>query len=221
MILIIKYLAIAVIAYLLGAIPFGLVISKKLVRVDIREHGSGNIGATNVLRVLGLRYGLLTAVLDLAKTIIALLLAVFIVGGESLIAAGYDIHVQVAQVIAALMAMVGHNWSVYIGFKGGKGVATFFAGLLMINWIVALSALAVGLIAVLLTRYVSVGSMVASIVSIFAFAVVAILNDSFPVYLIYAFLTAALIIYQHRSNIARLQSGTESRIGDKKARVRN
>jgi glycerol-3-phosphate acyltransferase PlsY len=219
-ILIVKYLIIAVIAYLLGSIPFGLIISRRLAHVDIREHGSGNIGATNVFRVLGAKYGLLTAVLDVAKSIISVLLAMSIIGNEVVMVAGYDIHIQVAQILAALMVMVGHNWSVYIGFKGGKGVATFFGGLLIINWIVALAALIAAAIVILITRYVSIGSMIASVGALFTFAALAILALTAPVYLIYGLLAAALIIYQHRSNIMRLQAGTESRLGDKKARVK-
>jgi len=219
-ILILKLLVIALIAYLLGAIPFGLIISKRLASLDIRKHGSGNIGATNVFRVLGTKFGLMTAVLDVSKSIISVLLAMFIIGNDAIMVAGYDIHIQVAQILAALMVMVGHNWSVYIGFKGGKGVATFFGGLLIINWIVALAALGAALIVILITRYVSIGSMIASVGALFAFAALAILALTAPVYLIYALLAAALIFYQHRSNIMRLQAGTESRLGDKNARVK-
>lgn len=220
MILIIKLLAIIIIAYLLGSIPFGLIISKRMAKVDIRQHGSGNIGATNVFRVLGARYGLLTAVLDVSKSIISVLLAMLIMGNDVIMLAGYDIHMQLAQILAALMVMVGHNWSVYIGFKGGKGVATFFGGLLIINWMVALAALVVAAIAILITRYVSLGSILASIGALLTFAALAILAVTAPIYLIYGLLAAALIIYQHRSNILRLQAGTEARLGDKKARVK-
>jgi glycerol-3-phosphate acyltransferase PlsY len=219
-ILIVKLLAIALIAYMLGAIPFGLIISKRLAKVDIRQHGSGNIGATNVFRVLGAKLGLLTAFLDVSKSIISVLLAMFIIGNEVIMVAGYDIHVQIAQILAALMVMVGHNWSVYIGFKGGKGVATFFGGLLIINWFVALAALVAALIVILITRYVSLGSMVASLGALLTFAALAVLAIAAPVYLIYGLLAAALIIYQHRSNILRLQAGTEAKLGENKARVK-
>jgi acyl phosphate:glycerol-3-phosphate acyltransferase len=219
-ILIIKLLVIALLAYLLGAIPFGLIISKRLAKVDIRQHGSGNIGATNVFRVLGAGYGLLTAVLDVTKSVVSILLAMFIIGNDAVMVAGYDIHIQVVQILAALMVMVGHNWSVYIGFKGGKGVATFLGGLLIINWIVALAALIAAAIVILITRYVSIGSMIAAVGALFTFAALAILAVAAPVYLIYGLLAAALIIYQHRSNIMRLQAGTEARLGDKKARVK-
>jgi glycerol-3-phosphate acyltransferase PlsY len=162
-ILIIKYLVIAVIAYLLGAIPFGLIVSRRMANVDIREHGSGNIGATNVFRTLGTRLGLLTAILDLSKAALAVLLAWLIIGNEVLLVGGQDIHVQLAQILAAISVMVGHNWSVYIKFKGGKGMACFIGGLLVINWVVALTGMVVGIIIALTTRYVSLGSMLAAV----------------------------------------------------------
>lgn len=218
MILILKYTAIAVVAYLLGAIPFGLIISKKMARVDISKVGSGNIGATNVFRVLGLKLGLFTALFDAGKAVASVLLGMAIVSGESLIVGGWDIHTQVAQVIASLMVMVGHNWSVYIGFKGGKGVAAFIGGLLVINWLVALIGLVIGVIVVLITKYVSLGSIMGAIGILFTFVIMTLAGFMEPVYLIYALLAAALIVYQHRSNIVRLQYGTENRIGNKAKR---
>lgn len=220
MILIIKLLAIALIAYLLGAIPFGLVISQKMAGVDIRQHGSGNIGATNVFRVLGIKYGILTAVLDVGKAVASVLLAGLIIGNEPLMVASYDIHVPLAQILAALMVMVGHNWSVYIRFKGGKGVSAFFGGLVTINWFVALVALAVIAVVVIITRYVSLGSMTAALGALLTFVALTVMGMTAPVYVIYGLLAALLIIYQHRSNIQRLLSGTENRLGDKKARVK-
>lgn len=220
MILLIKLLAIALIAYFLGAIPFGLIISQKLAGVDVRQHGSGNIGATNVFRVLGIKYAILTAALDVGKAVASVLLAGLIIGDEALMVGGYDIHLTLAQILAALMVMVGHNWSVYIRFKGGKGVSAFFGGLVTMNWWVALAALAAAAIAIVITRYVSLGSIVASLGTLLTFAALVILGMTTPVYLIYGLAAAALIIYQHRSNILRLQEGTENRLGDKGARVR-
>jgi len=219
-ILIIKLLAIALIAYLLGAIPFGLIISQKLGGVDIRQHGSGNIGATNVFRVLGIKYGILTAVLDVGKAVASVLLAGLIIGNEPLMVAGYDIHVPLAQIVAALMVMVGHNWSVYIRFKGGKGVSAFFGGLVTINWFVALVALAVIAVVVIITRYVSLGSMTAALGALLTFVALTVMGMTTPIYVIYGLLAVLLIIYQHRSNIQRLLSGTENRLGDKKTRVK-
>ena len=219
MILVVKYLAIAIIAYLLGAIPVGLIISRRMAHVDIREHGSGNIGATNVFRTLGTRLGLLTGILDLSKAAAAVLLAMFIIGNEALVVAGHDIHLQLAQILAAISAMVGHNWSVYIKFKGVKGVACFIGGLLVINWVVALIGLATGIIIALTTRYVSLGSMLAAVCVLLVLVALALLAVSAPVYIVYGLLAAGLIVFQHRSNIMRLQSGTEIKLGDKSARA--
>jgi len=218
-ILIVKYLVIAIVAYLLGAIPFGLIISRRMAHVDIREHGSGNIGATNVFRTLGTRLGLLTGILDLSKAATAVLLAMFIIGNEVFVVAGHDIHVQLAQILAAISAMVGHNWSVYIKFKGGKGVACFIGGLLVINWVVALIGLAAGIIIALTTRYVSLGSMLMAVCVLLVLVALALLAVSAPVYIVYGLLAAGLIVFQHRSNIMRLKSGTELRLGDKSARA--
>lgn len=218
MILIVKYLIIVIIAYLLGAIPFGLMISRRVAHVDIREHGSGNIGATNVFRTLGARLGLITAMLDMSKAALAVLLAMFIIGNEVLVAGGQDIHVQLAQILAAISAMAGHNWSVYIKFKGGKGVACFIGGLLVINWVAALIGIAAGIIIALATRYVSLASMLAAVCVLLTLIALALLAVSAPVYIAYGLLAAGLIVFQHRSNIMRLQSGTELKLGDKGAK---
>jgi len=218
-ILIVKYLIIVIIAYLLGAIPFGLMISRRMAHVDIREHGSGNIGATNVFRTLGARLGLITAMLDLSKAALAVLLAMSIIGNEVLMVDGHDIHLQLAQILAAISAMVGHNWSVYIKFKGGKGVACFIGGLMVINWVAALIGLAAGIIIALTTRYVSLASMLAAVCVLLTLIALALLAVSAPVYIAYGLLAAGLIVFQHRSNIMRLQSGTELKLGDKGAKV--
>jgi len=214
-ILIIKYLVIAAVAYLLGAIPFGLIISRRMANVDIRQHGSGNIGATNVFRTLGTRLGLITALLDLGKAALAVWLGMLIIGDDTFIVASRDIHVQFAQCLAAIMVMVGHNWSAYIGFKGGKGVACFIGGLLVINWMVALLGIAAGIIVVMATRYVSLGSMLASLCVLLALVILALLAIVAPLYALYGLVAAGLIIYQHRSNITRLQAGTELKLGKK------
>ena len=219
MILVIKYLIIVIITYMLGAIPFGLIIGRRMAHVDIREHGSGNIGATNVFRTLGTRLGLITAILDLSKAALAVLLSMFIIGNDVLVVGGQDIHVQLAQTLAAISAMVGHSWSVYIKFKGGKGVACFIGGLLVINWAVALIGLAAGVIIALTTRYVSLGSMLMAVCVLLVLVALALLAVSAPLYIVYGLLAAGLIVFQHRSNIVRLNSGTELKLGDKGAKI--
>jgi len=159
-------------------------------------------------------------VLDVGKAVASVLLAGLIIGNEPLMVAGYDIHVPLAQIVAALMVMVGHNWSVYIRFKGGKGVSAFFGGLVTINWFVALVALAVIAVVVIITRYVSLGSMTAALGALLTFVALTVMGMTTPIYVIYGLLAVLLIIYQHRSNIQRLLSGTENRLGDKKTRVK-
>jgi acyl phosphate:glycerol-3-phosphate acyltransferase len=219
MILIIQYIAVALMAYLVGAIPFGLIVSRRMYGVDIRKHGSGNIGATNVFRVLGAKAGLITMVLDLAKAALPVLAAGYIIADDRIFVAGYDIHVQFAQVLAALLVMVGHNWSVYIGFKGGKGVASFVGGMLVINWFVCLVGVLIGGIVILITRYVSLGSILGALGTLLVLTALVVLAIAAPVYMIYGLLAVGLIVFQHRTNIIRLQAGTESKLGDKSARV--
>ncbi|MGA9047431.1 MAG: glycerol-3-phosphate 1-O-acyltransferase PlsY [Dehalococcoidia bacterium] len=219
MILIIKYVAVALMAYLVGAIPFGLIVSRRLYGIDIRKHGSGNIGATNVFRVLGTKAGLITLVLDLAKSALPVLAAGYIIADDKIFLAGYDIHAQFAQVLAAILVMVGHNWSVYIKFKGGKGVATFVGGMLVINWFVCLVGVLIGGIVILITRYVSLGSILGALGTLLVLSAAVLLTIAAPVYMIYGLLAVGLIVFQHRTNIIRLQAGTESKLGDKSARV--
>jgi len=202
-----------VFTYLLGSVPFGLLLGRWFGGIDIRQHGSGNIGATNVFRTLGTKLGLLTAVLDLGKAALAVWLGMLIIGSNPFVVAGYDIHIQCAQCLAAIMVMVGHNWSVYIGFKGGKGVACFIGGLLVINWVVALIGLTAGISVALATRYVSLGSMLASLCVFLALLVLALMALVNPLFALYGLVAAGLIIFQHRTNIARLQEGKENRLG--------
>ncbi len=221
MIIAIKLAVIAIIAYLLGSIPFGLIFSRAIAHVDIRKFGSGNIGATNVLRTLGPKVGIPTLILDLAKAALAVLAGMLIMGGEPLVMFGIDVHVQAAQALSALMAVVGHNWSIFLKFKGGKGVATFIGGLLVINPIVALIGAGVGIIIAVATRYVSLGSILGSLAVLLIIGALTALALTAPVYLAYILVAVALIIYQHRTNIQRLQAGKELKLGDKSARVDN
>jgi glycerol-3-phosphate acyltransferase PlsY len=197
-----KFVVVAVVAYLLGAIPFALIISKKLAGVDISEHGSGNIGSTNVYRVLGRKAGVIAVVLDLAKAFIAVMTAKYIIGDSVLMLADTPMTWQWGQALAALMVMVGHNWSVYIKFRGGKGVATYFgrfAGVIL-------------LLTILRSRYMSLGSLLSATGVLILFIVLTVGYDFPFVYLVYSMIATALMFYQHRTNIDRLGNGTESRL---------
>ncbi len=208
-----KFVLVAVIGYLMGAIPFALIISKRMAGIDISKRGSGNLGGTNVLRVLGFKAGAIVMALDLAKAFAPVMLARFIIGDSVLSIAGFTINWQWGQVITALMVMVGHSWSVYIKFRGGKGAAAYFGSWFAIWPVAALVGGVILIVTVLLSKYMSLGSIIGSLSILCLFMVLTLTDMSPPVYLIYSLIAAALIVYQHRSNISRLQAGTENRMG--------
>jgi glycerol-3-phosphate acyltransferase PlsY len=187
------FLAAAVIAYLLGSIPFGLVLTRLAGYGDIRAIGSGNIGATNVLRTGNKMLAALTVVLDCAKGVVAVL-----VGAQF----GPDM-----AVISGAAVFLGHLFPIWLGFKGGKGVATAGGVLLAIAWQVGVLAAAAWLAVAVVLRYSSLAALVAAVASV---AVADILVDPARAGLIA--LIAVLVILRHRDNIRRLVAGTESRI---------
>jgi len=198
-------------SYLLGAVPFGLLIGKAR-GVDVRTVGSGNIGATNVFRTVGKTWGILTFACDLLKGFVATLLLPLLAGK-----AACGGHPQALPILCACAAIAGHNWPVYLGFKGGKGVATSTGVLLGLGWEAMLIGLGVWLVVFVLSRYVSLASLVAAVIVPVA---------SWFLYLkegllVPVALTAIgiLVVWRHKSNIQRLLSGTENRFvfGRKKA----
>jgi glycerol-3-phosphate acyltransferase PlsY len=192
------FVAALLLAYLVGSIPFALVVGKLFYHVDVREHGSGNVGTTNVFRVLGKKAGVVVLVCDMLKGFIPAFIAAYFLR---------ETNPWLVIVIAAA-PVVGHMYSVFLRGSGGKGVATG-AGVVL-----ALVPLAFGVIAVvwvlliLITRYVSLASLVATLlVPVFVFA----LGDPLP-YLIAALLVTVGIFWAHRGNIRRLLKGTENRV---------
>jgi acyl phosphate:glycerol-3-phosphate acyltransferase len=183
-------------AYLLGSIPFGYLIVRGKSGADIRETGSGGTGATNVSRRAGKAAGVLTLLLDAAKGCVAVLIARAVVGNDWVIAA------------AAIAALVGHIFPVWLGFRGGKGVATGVGIFLVLAPIALLCAGVVFVAIVVFTRFVSLGSLTAAVLIP---VLVWLQSDSQPL-LVAAIAGAALIVFAHRGNIQRLASGTESRI---------
>jgi glycerol-3-phosphate acyltransferase PlsY len=162
---------------------------------------------------LGAKAGVLVLVLDLAKAIVAILLTNIIIGNNLILLSGFpdNFQGQVAQVLAATIAMLGHNWSVFMRFRGGKGVTAYEGGWLAIYPALALFGGVILIPTVIITRYVSLGSMMGSL-GILCLHIILVLVVKFPpVYLIYSFIGAILIIYQHRENINRLRAGTERR----------
>jgi glycerol-3-phosphate acyltransferase PlsY len=198
-------------AYLLGSIPFGYLLVRFFRHQDIRATGSGNIGATNVLRSGAKGLGILTLLLDLGKGFAAVVIAFLLAKHGGLDRAGaYDL-----AVVAAVAAVVGHVFPIWLGFRGGKGVATALGVFLALAPRASLCILGVFLVVFLLTRYVSLASIVAAAVfPIFAFS----LNPHrSPIVISGVLFIALLIIVKHHANIGRLMAGTESRFGKKAA----
>jgi len=190
--LVIPVLLIAL-AYVVGSIPIGLLVVRWLKGVDIRQYGSGNIGAVNVIRVAGGGAGAAVFVLDVAKGLLPVIAARLLDAGPWAVAA------------VAAMTIVGHNWSIFLGLRGGKGVATMFGAALGLSLLPTLAVVPVWLVLVALTRFSSVGSMGAAC--------------CLPVFLglwghpapdiLFGVLAAVMIVYRHKDNIRRLLSGRE------------
>jgi len=213
--IIVQLVAIALVAYLLGAIPFGLIFARLFGRIDITQHGSGNVGGTNVLRTVGPKAAIFVVILDLGKAILAVYLAGVAMGESKLFIGDFSINWQGAQVLAAIMVMVGHNWSVFIKFRGGKGVATYFGSWFVMDIWCALFGGAIVIIIALLTRYVSMGSILGSLAIIVLLIIRTLTGETPPIYLLYSVVSVIMIVYQHRKNIDRLQTGTERSLDDK------
>ncbi|MDQ0257492.1 glycerol-3-phosphate acyltransferase PlsY [Evansella vedderi] len=192
-----------VISYLIGSISFSYLIAKKIKKVDIRQHGSGNAGATNTLRVLGVGPAIAVLLLDCAKGIAAVLLGI-VLTSDPLIAAA-----------SGLASIVGHNWPVFFGFRGGKGVATTVGVLATLVFTAALISGIIAIITIVITRFVSLGSLI-FIVGTSIISVVFSPQLAYPSYYLYFLVAISLLsIWRHRTNIERLLKGEESRIGQK------
>lgn len=198
------YLIIIIIAYLLGNISTSYIVAKKLAGVDIRTQGSGNAGSTNALRTLGKKAGALTFIGDVLKGLIAVLIA-------RLIAYGVHIDQSICAYIAVVAVVLGHNYPAFLGFKGGKGVATSLGSMLGMNPLVALTCLGFFVIIVAITKYVSLGS----ILGIGLSPIIMLVNHNTKGILVTLFLTISVTI-THKENIKRLINGTERKIGEKK-----
>ena len=210
-----KFAAVVILGYLLGSIPFGLLIGRRSAKVDVRQHGSGKTGATNVLRMVGKKAAALVATLDVSKGVLAVIFAGLIVRGDYLVVGGIGLGMLVAQVLAALAAILGHNFPVFLKFKGGRGVATFFGGLIALCPVAAIFGGEMLLIGAGLTRYASIGSIVGVVGTYTVLVPLTILN-SFPIeYLAYALIGTIIIIVMHRDNIVRLIQGKERKLGKK------
>jgi len=196
-----ELLAFALAGYLVGSIPVGLIVGRTARGIDIRQFGSGKTGFTNVLRTCGVRWGIVALIGDLAKGVVPVLVA-RIVSDEPYVHA-----------TAGLAAAIGHDWPLFAGFQGGRGVATSFGAALAMNPIAAGALVPFGIGLVAVTRIVSVMSVGMAPVLALEFVVLSATGRQPWAYAIYATVAAAIVIVLHRENIKRLLAGTEPRIG--------
>lgn len=227
-----------VFAYLIGSVNSSIVISRFMGAGDIRNEGSGNAGATNMLRTHGKKAGALTLVFDMLKGVIVILVCMLLtyiltksvtpteyissmieptLFGQSVSTFELQYLLPNLKYIGALFVIIGHDFPVFFGFKGGKGIATSGAVILMLNWQIGLLVLAFTLLIMAITRYVSLASILASIAYPLVLLAFMIGSSTFNiVYLICAILIGAIAVIRHKANIQRLMTGTESKLGQKK-----
>jgi acyl phosphate:glycerol-3-phosphate acyltransferase len=193
-------------AYLIGAIPTAVWVGKTFYGIDVRQHGSGNAGATNTFRVLGKKPGSFVMAVDIFKGWAATSLAYLLVPAGAIEAD----QLVLFKIIMGVLAVVGHIFPVYVGFKGGKGVATLMGMVLAIHLEAALICLGIFIVVLLISKYVSLGSMIAAI----AFPLLLLLprfHPDEPLLIVFGFLLSLMVVLTHKKNINRLLQGQESK----------
>ena len=207
-----SYIILAIIAYAIGSINFSVILSKKMAGFDVREKGSGNAGSTNMLRAVGKKAAILTLVCDILKGVVSILIA-FLVGKIV-----KDVDRALLIQIAGILVVIGHTFPIFFGFKGGKGVATSFGVLLMVNWKIGFICLTFALVIIIASKMVSMGSIGAAIL----FPVLTIfINEHYIVsasglkYFIFSLILAVFVIFNHRENVKRILNGTENKLSFK------
>ena len=206
---IVKIILVLIIGYLLGSLNTSIIVSK-FYGTDIRKHGSGNAGMTNTFRTLGKTAAVLVIVGDILKGVISYLVGNIII--NTLTSSVSLSFVGIGGMLGGIATIVGHNWPIFFGFKGGKGVLTSFSVVMMMDWKLGLILLGLFIVIVALTRYISLGSILVCIV----FPVGAYIKGNGIVFTIFATILAILAITRHSANINRLLHGTETKIGSKK-----
>ncbi|MHB8105362.1 MAG: glycerol-3-phosphate 1-O-acyltransferase PlsY [Dehalococcoidales bacterium] len=216
------YVAVVLIGYLFGSIPCGVLISRSIAKKDVRKVGSGKIGMTNVLRAAGKKAAALSLILDIAKGTLAVTIAGVIFRDQTSTVGGIFVMNESAKALAAMAALVGHSWSVFLNFKGGRGVATFMGGLAALYWPAALLGGILIFVIGLRTKYMSMGSLIGALAAFFLLASFYILKIDFlrgaamPFeYVVYTVVGVLFIWVMHRDNIFRLYNGTERRVDEK------
>ncbi len=196
-----QYAVVAPIAYVLGSIPWGFLLAMTVRGVDIRQYGSGRTGTSNVLRSAGGKLAVLALGLDLSKGLLAVFLARVVADDPAV------------EVTAGLLALAGHNWPVFLKFKGGRGIATGLGGLLVMEPMAGAIAVASFLVVTLPSRYLSLGSIASLFGAFLSSLALALLDHAPATYLLYTGIGCSIILWQHRDNIQRLLEGTERKIG--------
>ena len=200
------YILVALVAYLIGSINFAIIFIKKFAGFDLRERGSKNAGTTNVLRTVGKKAAILTLICDILKGVVSVLLAMLVAKIWT------ETDLEILKYLAGLMAIIGHTYPIYYGFKGGKGVATSLGVLLIVNPQIGLICLVFALTIMAFTRWVSLGSILAAIL----FPILTIFMVDNMGAKIISILIGALVVFNHRTNISRLKNGTENKLSLKK-----
>jgi len=213
--------AIIILSYLIGSIPTSIIVSKAVKGIDIRKHGSGNAGGTNVMRVLGWKHGLFVILLDVLKGILVVVVVARLHYGNMPFQniTPFD-DFTLVQIIAGISAVIGHIWTIFAGFKGGKGIATALGMLLMIITVDMLIAIGVFIIVVTISRYVSLGSLIGTIsVPLSLIIRENVFNVDIPSYhtiLPFIIAVSLLVVYTHRKNVVRILHGSENKLSFKK-----
>lgn len=195
----VKYWLLFLISYLVGAIPTAFIVGKMVKGIDIRQYGSGNIGTTNAFRVLGIKPALIVLFVDIIKGFLGVKLGLLLIGTEW------------AAILGGISAVAGHNWSIYLRFKGGKGVATACGVIIALAPKAILLLVVIWIVIIWTTKYVSLASVIAAFLAPIIFL---LLKQPIP-YVIFSFVVAAFVIYRHRTNIQRLLKGQEAKLTDK------
>ena len=191
-------------AYLIGSVNFSILLSRLISGQDIRKSGSGNAGATNMLRTYGKKMGVITLLLDVFKGIAVILICRLLKVEKEW------------EYVSAVFVILGHNFPLYFGFKGGKGVATSLGAVLMLNWKIGLIVAVIAIAIMAITRYVSLGSIIGGAIFIIAQVISMLVFEEFNVIrFVCVLVMGGLLIIRHHANIKRLLSGTESKLGAK------
>ena len=189
----VRIIVISIIAYFLGNVSASYLIAKHTKGIDIRKYGSGNAGATNVMRTLGTKAAIIAFLGDAMKGAIAVILG-YIAGGEN------------GQIAAGIFVVIGHNWPLLLGFKGGKGIATTIGVMTAINPFIVGIIVPIGIIIIIITKYVSLASMLGMVI----FPISMLITKQPTKLIMFSFLLSAMALYRHKSNIRKLIQGTES-----------